>query len=119
MTKTSKGQYRVLIRAICDAFRRRKVQLDMASPGIAPFRRALSRRSARPAASFRRHTVSPDRRVEKRHAASRVYGTTTRLAFDAYSSGFGVPTVLGGRIGYVTFGCSPVSDLRKAVILLI
>ena len=53
-------------------------------------------------------------------ALARVLGITAPMAMkyagQRYGWGFGVPTVLGGRIGYVTFGCWPVSDLRKAVI---
>ena len=38
-------------------------------------------------------------------------------SLEAYCGGLGVVDVLGGRIGYVTCGWSPVSDVRKAVIL--
>ncbi len=38
-------------------------------------------------------------------------------SLEAYCGGLGVVDVLGGKIGYITCGWSPVSDVRKAVIL--
>ena len=45
------------------------------------------------------------------------FGRSRALDLEAYCGGLGVVGVLGGKIGYVTCGWSPVSDERKAVIL--
>ena len=42
--------------------------------------------------------------------------TRCRSDVELYSSGLRVVATLGGMIGYVTCGCSPVNDLRNAVI---
>jgi hypothetical protein len=40
-----------------------------------------------------------------------------KRASKRYGWGVGVVATLGGMIGYVTCGCSPVNDLRNAVML--